>query len=280
MPAAAQIWINGELATALALPDRGLDYGDGLFETMPVIHGHIPWLNYHLERLQAGLLKLGFHAEAYRPVQNYIRKCLQGQHVTGIVRLTMTRGVGERGYAPPELVQPTCVLQVSPTASVGQLTLAPATVETCSVMLAKQPLLAEIKHLNRLEQVLAGRERQQKGLDEMLMTDTAGRVISVISGNIFLLAGGQLLTPTLIDCGILGTRRRLIMDELAPTLGLGCLELDISEADVAAADEAFYCNSLRGYQPIGRYYDRHWRRHSVTHRLQALYQERLLACGA
>lgn len=279
MSAAVQTWINGELATSLLLPDRGFDYGDGLFETMLVIDGNIPWLRYHLERLQEGLVRLGFHSEAHSPVKNYIRKALDGYGFTGIMRLTVTRGTGTRGYAPPDPAQTTCVVQTSSTDSVGQPVLAPANVELCSVTLAKQPLLAGIKHLNRLEQVLAARERQQKGLDEMLMADTTGGAISVISGNIFLVSGNQLLTPTLDDCGIFGTRRRLVLDELGPTLGLDCVQVTIKESDVASADEAFYCNSLRGYQPIGRYRNRHWRRHTIAMRLQALYRERLLTCA-
>ncbi|MFN2328880.1 MAG: aminodeoxychorismate lyase [Chromatocurvus sp.] len=280
MSAAPQIWINGESAGMLPLPDRGLDYGDGLFETMPVLNGHVPWLGYHLERLQQGLLTLGFHPEAHCPVRNYIDKALYHHRPTGILRLAVTRGPAARGYTPPDPAQPNCIVQISTTDSVGQLALPPANVGLCSITLARQPLLAGIKHLNRLEQVLAARERQQKGLDEMLMTDTARSVISVISGNIFLVIGNQLLTPTLADCGISGTRRRLVLDELAPELGFDCLEVAMTEADVASADEVFYCNSLRGYQPIGAYGNRRWRRHVIVERLQALYRERLLTCVA
>lgn len=264
----------------MRLPDRGVDYGDGLFETMPVIDGNIPWLSYHLERLQQGLLTLGFHSEAHSPVRDYIRIALDDRPVNGVMRLTLTRGTGIRGYAPPEPARPTCIVQTSCADSVGRLALAPANIDLCSVTLAKQPLLAGIKHLNRLEQVLAARERQQRGLDEMLMTDTSGSAISVISGNIFLVRGNQLLTPTLADCGILGTRRRLVLDELAPTLGLDCLQVAMTTAEVASADEAFYCNSLRGYQPIGRYRERRWRRYPTVERLQTLYRERLLTCTA
>lgn len=265
---------------ALSLPDRGLDYGDGLFETMPIIDGNIPWLSYHLERLQQGLLQLGFDSEARSPVRDYIRTALDDRRVTGVMRLTVTRGTGMRGYAPPDPARPTCIVQTSCADSVGQPPLPPANVDLCSVTLAKQPLLAGIKHLNRLEQVLAARERQQKGLDEMLMTDTSGSAISVISGNIFLVDGSQLLTPTLADCGILGTRRRLVLDELAPALGLDCLQVAMTAGDVESADEAFYCNSLRGYQPIGRYRGRRWRRYPTVERLQALYRKRLLTCAA
>lgn len=279
LAAAPQLWINGEPCAILRLPDRGLDYGDGLFETMLVLDGRIPWLSYHMERLQQGLLMLGFPCEAHHSVQNYINRALHNHRPTGTLRLTVTRGHGARGYTPPDPVQPTCIVQIVTTDGVGQLALPPANVGLCSVTLARQPLLAGIKHLNRLEQVLAARERQQKGLDEMLMTDTAGSVISVISGNIFLVNGNQMLTPTLADCGISGTRRRLVMDELAPELGLDCHEVAMTEADLISADEAFYCNSLRGYQPIGAYGHRRWRRHTTVERLQALYRERLLTCA-
>ena len=280
MPAPDQAWINGEVATALHLPDRGLDYGDGLFETMPVIAGRIPWLGHHLDRLRDGLQRLGFPEGADRQARAHILEALDACRFHAVMRLTVTRGRAPRGYAPIDSPTPNYIIQLAPMETVGQPGLPAASIGHSRITLAKQPALAGIKHLNRLEQVLAARERQTSGFDEMLMTDNEGNAISTISGNLFLVSRGQLLTPTLIHCGILGTRRRLLLEVLAPALGFECRETVITEADVRNADEVLYCNSVRGFQPIGRYADRRWRSHPAVYRLQALYRERLHACGA
>lgn len=275
-----QTWINGEVATALPLPDRGLDYGDGLFETMPVIAGDIPWLGHHLDRLRDGLQRLGFPQDAHCQARAHILEALDSCRGHGVMRLTVTRGGAPRGYAPVDSPRLNFILQLTSTETVGQPVLPAASIGRSRITLSKQPVLAGIKHLNRLEQVLAARERQTAGFDEMLMTDNEGNAISAISGNLFLVSKGQLLTPTLIDCGILGTRRRLLLEELAPALGLECIEATIAEAEVQTADELFFCNSVRGFQPIGRYGNRLWHSHPTVYRLQALYRERLNTCGA
>jgi len=280
MPASEQTWINGEVATALPLPDRGLDYGDGLFETMPVIAGDIPWLGHHLDRLRDGLQRLGFPEDADHQARAHILEALDTRQFHGVMRLTVTRGSGPRGYAPIDRPRLHFVIQLSSMETVGQPALPAASIGRSSITLSKQPALAGIKHLNRLEQVLAARERQTSGFDEMLMTDNEGNAISAISGNLFLVSRGQLLTPTLINCGILGTRRRLLLEELAPALGFECRETTITEADVQNADEVLYCNSVRGFQPVGRYGGRCWQRYPTVYRLQALYRERLHTCGA
>lgn len=274
-----QTWINGAVATALPLPDRGFDYGDGLFETMPVIAGRIPWLHYHLERLCHGLLRLGFPKTTSSRARESVRTALDDWNGSGVMRLTVTRGAGPRGYAPPDMPQPRCIVQAWDTDNVGQPALPPASIRRCSIALPSQPALAGIKHLNRLEQVLAAREREETGMDELLMTDPLDNAISVISGNLFLVRGRVLLTPTLAHCGVSGTRRRLLLEDLGPALGFDCREATIGEPEVEAADEVLYCNSLRGYQAIGRYGSREWSEHPALGRLQTLYRERLQTCG-
>ena len=280
MAVATQTWVNGKPAVSLALPDRGLDYGDGLFETMLVQEGCVPWLQYHVQRLQDGMLRLGFDSACSGAAKGHIASALGHSRISGIMRLTVTRGGGPRGYAPAESAEPNYIIQLHETDDAGQPRLAPARVGRSGVTLSIQPLLAGIKHLNRLEQVLAARERQLRGLDEMLLLDTKGNVISVISGNIFLVKGNQLLTPCLDECGILGTRRRLMLDELGPYLGLECRETSIGEGDLALADEVFYCNSVRGFQPFGSYRDHCWSQHSIVEQIQSAYRQRLSSCDA
>lgn len=280
MSEGVQAWIDGRPVSTLPLPDRGLEFGDGVFETLPLIGGHIPWLGHHLQRLREGLARLGFPPSAADQAHAHIRNALTACPGSGVMRLTVTRGGGPRGYTPPIEPQTRYLLQAWAGDSVGQPRLPPANVQLCSIVLPWQPALAGIKHLNRLEQVLAARERQRAGMDEMLMTDQAGSAVSVISGNLFLVRGRALLTPTLAQCGILGTRRRLLLEDLGPALGLECREATLAESEIDTADEVFYCNSLRGYQPVGRYREHCWTRHPTLDRVQALYRERLKTCDA
>ncbi len=273
-------WVDGCSTDRLPLPDRGIEFGDGLFETMPIIDGRIPWLSLHLQRLRAGLHRLDFPPATADTVHSQLVGALEDACSAGIMRLTVTRGSAPRGYAPPLEPKPRVIIQMGISDGVGQPVLPPANVACSAVRWSWQPALAGIKHNNRLEQVLAARERQRADVDEMLMLDQSDNVISVISANLFVLRGESLLTPSLEHCGIAGTRRRLLLDELAPVLGLTTQEVTLTESEIIAADAVFYCNSVRGYQPIGRYGTHRWAAHPSIDSLQALYAERLRICDA
>ena len=138
-----------------------------------------------------------------------------------------------------------------------------------------QPALVGIKHLNRLEQVMAAREAQARGCDEVVMLNQDGEVCSLASANLFAVIDGELLTPPLIGSGIAGTRRRLVMEQLAPALGLQVLERVIQPDQLLRADELLSCNSLRGIQPVARLENRHWGDYPFCRALHARYLEHL-----
>jgi 4-amino-4-deoxychorismate lyase len=148
----------------------------------------------------------------------------------------------------------------------------PATLTVAQTRWPTQPLLAGIKHLNRLEQVLAAAEAKRAGVDDVVMLDQGGQLVSVSSGNLFLVHGDTLSTPPLEQCGIAGTRRRLVMTHWAAALGLGAAERQLELDDLRSADEAFYCNSLTGMRPVGRFDTRHWTSHPVCTALHARCQ--------
>ena len=215
------IWIDGAPGTALPLPDRGLDFGDGLFETLLVRKGVPLWPEYHFQRLKKGAAVLGL-PDCLQRVQAEIGSACEAIAGRGwdwsALRLTLTRGEGPRGYAPPLQATPRIII----TASVVQRDCAQqmpaARLCLADITVAQQPALAGIKHLNRLEQVLASGQASASGFDEALLRDDRGRVISVSAGNVFAVFGKELVTPVLNNCGIAGTRRRLTLERWASDL--------------------------------------------------------------
>ena len=143
------------------------------------------------------------------------------------------------------------------------------------IRLAAQPVLAGIKHLNRLEQVLAADEARRAGAEEGLMLDGTGHLASVVSGNLFLVRGGELCTPALPDCGVKGTRRKLILEQWAPALGIRAREVPLTPADLEEAQEVFYSNSLFTVRPVARVADRRWSAFPVCEALFDRFREAL-----
>ena len=193
---------SGLAQSAVPLPDRGLTYGDGLFETMAVLEGRIRLLPRHLQRLAEGLRRLGidgldlvqleaalFEAAAHS-------RTLDGCAASAALKCTVTRGDGPRGYAPPRPAHPRWWIQAFPWTPPASHRAA-ARVVCSAVRLGHQPLLAGLKHLNRLEQVLARQQVSPTNADELLMFDTDGRLVCASAANVFLALDGRLLTPRL-----------------------------------------------------------------------------------
>lgn len=272
------IWLNGAEATALPLPDRGLDFGDGLFETL-LLKGGLPlYSELHLARLQSGC-----HALMLPDCTDAVREQLQ-QAAAAIaargwrwsaLRVTLTRGAGPRGYAPPEKAEPRIIIAATRLPEMSPDMPVPARLGLATVRWSAQPLLAGLKHLNRLENVLAASEYRDAGYDEAVMLDQWARPISVVAGNLFALCDGQLLTAPLQSCGIAGTRRDLIMRRWAPALGLSVREEFMSIDQLQAAQELFYSNSLLGLRPVASFGKVTWAEHPVCASLHRLYRDEL-----
>jgi 4-amino-4-deoxychorismate lyase len=147
------------------------------------------------------------------------------------------------------------------------------------VALASQPALAGVKHLNRLEQVLAAADRQRLGVDEVVTCDQSGRPVAVSSGNLFVRIGNRLLTPPLHHCGIAGTRRALILERWAKQAGFDADEQPLSLDALEHADEVFFCNTLVGVRPVAAFQQRRWRHYPATSALQQVYGQALSRCS-
>jgi 4-amino-4-deoxychorismate lyase len=266
-------WVDGQPAELLSVKDRGLAYGDGLFATLGVRNGLPQLLERQLARLDVGCRRLALPCE-----QNLLRSELlafAAQMGEGVLKLIITRGDGQRGYALPQPMQSRRILQAAPRPSYPALNAADGVqLFPCVTRLAEQPLLAGLKHLNRLEQVLARAEWQSSDYAEGLMCDATGRVIEGVYSNLFVVQSAQLLTPALSRCGVAGVMRAELLAQAA-ALGIAVLERDISYAELLAGDEVFVCNSLYGVWPVRGLAGHVWPVGPLTRKLQAIADDLL-----
>lgn len=266
-------WVDGRPAEQLSLLDRGLAYGDGLFETIAVRQGRPRLLPRHLARLGEGLQRLRLPLNL--PVLEAELLAFCAELGEGVTKLIVTRGEGLRGYAAPATAQPRRILLGSPAPAyaVGN-TEQGVRLFPCATRLAEQPLLAGLKHLNRLEQVLARSEWQDPAYAEGLMCDASGRVIEGVFSNLFLVRDGVLLTAELSRCGVAGVMRAELLQQAAAR-GIALQVRDISLDELLAADEAFLCNSLYGIWPVRELQGHDWPVGPLTRKLQAIIRSLL-----
>lgn len=243
------IWLVNGQSTGIDPADRGLAYGDGLFETMAAHDGRIRWLDLHLDRLEEGCRRLEIPAPSRRLLAGEIETlCPRKGRV--VVKLIVTRGPGARGYPPPESPAPTRVLAVSQWPDYPDSRYRDGiSVRTCRLRLGENPALAGIKHLCRLEQVLALLELRGQPVQQGLMLDASGTVAQGTSSNVFIVAGGELATPSLARCGIKGVMRRVVL-EASRALAIRAEEREIVPNELLGADEVFMTNALFGIWPV------------------------------
>lgn len=240
--------------------DRGLHYGDGLFETLRVVDGAAPLWDWHHERLLAGCARLRLPA----PDEARLRRTLRSvsrPHRDCVVKLIWTAGSGQRGYARPPEPAPRLLASARPW---QPLPAAALRLRWCATRLALQPALAGIKHLNRLEQVLA-RAEWDEDYDEGLMLDMQGRVVAATAANVFVRHGGQWLTPPVAECGIAGVARRWMLQTAAAR------ECALSLGDIESADALVLTNAVRGPRQVGQLGERRWRADAGVRRLRAAW---------
>lgn len=248
----ATLWlINGGRSTGVDPADRGLAYGDGLFETMAANAGAIRWLDYHLERLADGCRRLAMPAPDSAAIRRELAEhCPRAGRA--VAKLIVTRGPGGRGYGPPEPSEPTRILAISAWPSYPAANYSTGIgVQVCALRLGENRELAGLKHLCRLEQVLAQLELRGTQADQGLLLDQHDRVVGGTTSNVFAVRDGGLLTPALDRCGIRGVMRRVVL-ETAAELGLAAAEEDMTLADLQSADELFMTNALFGIWPVAR----------------------------
>jgi 4-amino-4-deoxychorismate lyase len=262
------IWLVNGRSVGVDPADRGLAYGDGLFETMAADEGRIRWLDLHLDRLEHGCRRLEIPAPARGLVAEEIAAHCP-QRGRAVVKLIVTRGPGARGYLPPEPSTPTRVLAIAEWPDFPQSYYRDGIkMRTCRLRLGENPALAGIKHLCRLEQVLAQLELRGQEVQQGLLLDAGGHVAGGTSSNVFVVSSGKLATPSLARCGIKGVMRRAVL-EAARALAIDAEEREIAAAEVDAADELFVTNALFGVWPVTELDGRRFAVGPLTNRLMA-----------
>lgn len=249
--------INGVSAEYISLMDRGFQYGDGLFETIACRNGRLEFLKAHFERMQQGAERLNIPcpdlslwlddiSEIIRPLQNSSVDC--------VVKLILTRGYGERGYyykgngSVNRIVQLTEGLPLRYYSDDGEVNTEPARVCICRHPVSTNPVLAGLKHLNRLDNVMARNEWEHQ-YTEGLMRDAGGHVIEGTMSNVFGVKDGKLFTPLLNGSGVSGIIRSVLL-RLAETMSIPFSVKNLTLDNIQNMDEIFICNSLIGILPV------------------------------
>jgi 4-amino-4-deoxychorismate lyase len=257
--------VNGEISDFVSTTNRGLNYADGLFETMLVHNGRPRRWQAHMDRLLTGCERLGLAMPPQAVLLREVQTVSAGL-TDAVVKIVLTRDGQARGYKPP--VDNSCVRIVSAhfyPDGIAELTSKGIRARICKLRLAMQPALGGIKHLNRLEQILASAELRDTGVAEGILLDTEAHVISAIAANIFLVMDGNLLTPRMDRCGVQGVVRGQILDEFATRSEQRRIKVDM----LHEADEVFICNSVRGIVPLIAIDDQEYKIGPVTRELQA-----------
>lgn len=263
-------WIDGEPAVTVPADDRGLLYGDGVFETLAWRNGVLRFMDLHLARLRRGLQALHFAPLDESQLRNDLAQaCRPGD---AIIKLLVTRGSGGRGYAPPRPSVPRRIVYRYPwREDPPEWSGNGIEVDWSPITISEQPALAGLKHLNRLEQVLARAALQgddaHSPSQEALLCTSAGFAICGTMTNVFAVEGHTLLTPSLARAGVAGVIRAVILRE-APALGLRAVETDLPRDWFDAAEEVFVSNARVGIWPVRRLGGRSLLRGVTTLRLQ------------
>lgn len=261
------VLLNGEPSRDVSVFDRGLHFGDGLFETLSCRAGKPRFLRLHLERLAEGCARLGLKGCDLATVRAEVLQ-LASQADASIVKIIVTRGDARvRGYGIDGSEQVTRLALRYPWPA--QTPAEGFRVGLGAMRLGENPALAGLKHLNRLEQVLAQREKDARQLDELLLSSSSGRLISGIASNVFLVRAGVLHTPRLDVCGVAGIMRRVLLKE-ARKAGIASEEAALRVEDLDAADEVFVSSSRLGLVPVVSIESRERAVGPVTRRLEAL----------
>lgn len=243
-----RVIVNGRADDRVDPMDRGLHYGDGLFETLAVQGGRARFIDWHLERLADGASRLAIPLPQPGVLRQEIAAaCADDQ---GIVKLIVTRGAGERGYRPPREPQPTRIVLGLPwPAHAPAAWTRGVRLGWCRTRLGRNPRLAGIKHLNRLEQVLARAEWDDDGMAEALMMDDRDRVICGTQTNVFAQLAGRWITPVLEDCGVAGVMRRAFL-AWAAGQGEPVIERALPASEIADATALLLTNAVIGAWPV------------------------------
>ena len=263
--------VNGSEQSVISVTDRGLAYGDGLFETIMVVNGEMPLWPYHHARLLKGLLALNITLEAER-LRNDIDQLLALTSRTSsdlhILKVIVTRVAGGRGYQSTEteanLIVSLYPLELEIGKSDG------VSVHICQQRLPCGVSWAGLKTLNQLPYVLAASERDNTAYSEGILLSTQGDIVEATARNVFIVNNEKVYTPRLDQNGVAGVMREVIIDKITPQLGIECAEASMTMNDLLAAEEIFLTNSITGVWPVIQVEQKSIKVGPVTRSIQAM----------
>jgi 4-amino-4-deoxychorismate lyase len=260
--------VNGKPGNLISVRDRGLLYGDGVFRTMRATQGKVREWPLHYNKLVNDCNALGIVCPDAAPLTSELNGLLK-QHPVGVVRLIVTRGVGMRGYAPIGCIDPTHLWDVSPLPDYpDNWYVHGIKAQFCRSRLSRQPRLAGIKHLNRLENVLAAAESNDADIAEGLIMDEDDNVIEGTRSNLFLVLHGNLVTPDLTFSGVAGVQRDRVM-QWATKHEMPVQVRNIGMDEMMNADELFVVNSIIGVWSIRELNQRYWTEFPFASKIRA-----------
>ncbi|MEI8208770.1 MAG: aminodeoxychorismate lyase [Methylococcales bacterium] len=263
------ILVNGSDNDHIELSDRGFQYGDGLFETIAVRNGKPVCFDRHLARLKDGCERLYIPFPSAELLTLESRQLVQ-QTTDSVLKIILTRGSGGRGYRQPDTVNTTRVLSLHPFPEypssykeTGIIT------RFCNTRLGTNPSLAGIKHLNRLEQVMARAEWSDPSIQEGIMLDINGYVIEGTMTNLFYVKNNRLYTSPIDQSGIAGIIRSIIM-QVSSSYGYPVIVHNFTKEQLLSADELFLTNSIVGIWPVRQLEETFFDKGLITQRIQAM----------
>lgn len=252
--------VNGLPADALPLADRSIQFGDGVFRTIKLREGQLIFWARHYRKLCADCMALGIAPPAQTELLADIQTLLApNREQSAAIKIIVTRGESARGYAIPANLAPNRIVQIAPLpAYPAAIYQHGAQIRLCTMRAGWQPALAGIKHLNRLENVLARREWTDPAILEGLLLDHDGYVLEGVMSNVLIKRNGQLLTPCLDGGGVAGVMREVAL-EAAEQLGWTVAEPNLTLDDLRHAEQVWISNSLLGLAPVAHLEDTHWK---------------------
>jgi len=254
-------------------------FGDGVFETIFLHAGRLHLLELHMQRLQKGASFLGleFCEEALiRSMRDFIEH-YNLQIGTYRVRLLLGRTYSSAGYSVQSL--PTCSLITAVEQALPDFT--PLRINVSSVRLAHQPLLAGIKHCNRLENILAKQGLEGSEFEEAVLLDQVGNVVECTAANLFVIHEGELITPDLKKAGVAGVMREFILRKVAEDMKLAVTVRDVGLSEIIRADGLFISSAIRGVNPVSLLSsdkeEQYWSDNEIFHQIQQRVSSSMLS---
>ena len=254
--------INGDFNQAISPLDRGFAYGDGVFRTM-VMRSGLP-VNWplHYQKLVADCAAIGIVCPSAELLMSDFLQLFSIEDIDSekqeVAKIMITRGEGERGYKPPAVTTPTRVIIKSAMPQYAKESYAGGVqLHVCNTRLSSQVKLAGVKHLNRLENILARMEWRDEDIFDGVLLDQQGGVIECTMSNIFARFDKVLVTPDLSECGVAGITRQRICD-VSSALNLTAEVAPLSLSRMLQADELIICNSLYGAFQVSKIGDTTW----------------------